>query len=367
MPADVSRPTLGVFANGLAEFESLFPVASALQADGRVRPLFFASRHMRRLEPRLPGLLADAGIQARFAFRPVLKHLFEPFLRPLDAAMVLTDPAIDVSGRARRARAMMDRDLPTVLLQHGVIQEGLNRLAAGVEPRFYSQLVLTFEDVSCAPEPVAGALKDRARTVGFVKRPPLPPAPPTRAFRAWRAGFDRVVLLCHSFRWAERYSERQVAQFYQMASDAAAASPGAGFVIRPHRGLPDPAHDAFDAAIEQDRANVVVSRHKNGPMAGCSMHDLLAAADAVVSTASTAILDAAYAGRTVAVYANDSDKFQDLADIRSAADLTAFLAAPEGAIAARDALLRRYGDFEGNLARAVEAVADFMASRRETG
>jgi hypothetical protein len=342
--------------NGLAEFETLYPLAQALSARERVTPHVFITSKMAQLDPRILPLLEATGgpvtIQSRFR----LKWLYHRLLNRIDAVLTLTDPAADQTGRARRSRAIMHKGLPTIFLQHGVLQDGLNRFKVRPAAPFYARLVLAFEPLDELAGRIPPAELAKIQPIGYLKKACIPLRPPSIEFNTWRARYRHIVLLCHSFRWKDRYEADEAEAFYQMVASSAASMPETGFIIRPHRGLGGAAYDHLDVGISAKHANVILSEAHSGLLAGLAMHDVLAVVDAAVSPGSTAILDAVYAGKQTGVYRNDSDKFQSLESITDAASLVAFVGSIGRPLTGEALLANHFGKVEDNIQNAAAMI-----------
>ena len=349
----MDKPRLLFFFNGLPEYEALFPIARRLLARGRVVPVCLSPSEVLRREPRLKPMIAESGLAVTQRPNRWIKLFPTHWLRKGDATITMADPALDTSPTRPRSRAIMALGLPAIFVQHGVIQTRLN-LAS--DPRgidYYATRLLTFED-PLVPEVLSEETRRNTRPVGFLKPPLFAPRPP----EAPLPRHDRAILFCHSFRWAGKYGEADVARFYDLVGRFARAHPGDLAIVRSHRGKSRALYKAHDAALSE-MPNVVFSHAHKGPLRGMSMTDVLGLADLCVSTISTAVLDSVYMDRPTAIYENDQPVFRDLPNIDGMKSLEAFVAAPESADIA--AVQAHYGEVTANIEAACDAIEEMMA------
>jgi len=350
----MAKPRLLFFFNGLPEYEALFTIACRLQARGRVTPVCFSPSEVLRREPRLRPLVAASGLDLTVRPSRWLKLFPKSWLRRGDCAITMVDPTMDNSSTRPRSLAMLDLDLPTIFVQHGVMQGKLN---LATDPRgidYRARLLLTFEDL-IIPEILSPETRARTVPVGFIKPLLFAPRPPKGAL--FQGG--RTILFCHSFRWAGRYGEEDVARFYDLVARFAAAHPNDRIIIRSHRGKVRALYEHHDRALA-DVGNVVFSHAYKGPLRGMSITDVLGLADMCVSTASTAVLDSVYMNRPTAIYENDQPVFRNLPDIDGMDALETFFAAPERADIA--GVQAHYGDVAANIEKACDAIEATMAA-----
>lgn len=347
-------PRLLFFFNGLPEYEALFTIACRLKSRGKVEPVCFTPFEVLRREPRLKPLVAASGLEMKVRPSRWLKLFPKRWLRQGDAAITMVDPTMDQSSTRPRSLAMLDLDLPTIFMQHGVMQGKLNLANDRRDIRYKSRLLLTFEDL-IIPEILSAETRENVRKVGFIKPVLFPPRSPVKPL----PHHDRAVLFCHSFRWAGRYGEEDVKRFYDLVAQFAKENPRSLAIIRSHRGKSRALYRAHDKALAKV-PNIVFSHAYKGPLRGMSITDVLGLADVCISTASTAILDSVYMNKPTAVYENDQPVFRNLPNIDGIGSLAAFLAHPEKADIA--GVQAHYGDVSENIDRACDAIEVVMES-----
>jgi hypothetical protein len=353
---------LGVFLNGLPDFEALYPTLDALARQPGVALHVFATTSLMRAEPRVRPRLADAGIVPTVRPNRLMKAApwYRRALREMDAALVLSDPLNDRTGHAPRSVAMATMGLPTVYLQHGVIQTDLTYRAHDRPVPFHSGLIVLFEPLDDRAAVFAPGVTDRMVVGGFCKSALLPHRRPSPSVMARLGRYRQRVLFCHSFRWDGRYSDAQVNGFYDMIDRFCRAHPDIAVIIRAHRGKRRGTHRDHDRRLARAAPNVFFSFQHAGALRGLTMTDAVALCDRVVSTASTALLDALYLDRPTAVYLNDSDKFASLPQVSDADSLAAF--AGLGWTGGMQAVIERYGDPGANAGRIAARIADHLAT-----
>lgn len=358
-----TRPKLGVFVNGIPDFENLYHLARRLKERKVVDLRVFATTGLLRLEPRTRALFAQARLDP--VIRPNRLMKWKPWYRralgDLDAVLSLGDPLNDQSNHGQRTAHMATINLPTIYLQHGVIQEDVTYRKHDRAVEFHSKLIFLFEALAENRAIFAPDVAERMEAGGFFKKPSLPPKPPATAFAAELARYRQRLLFCHSFRWAGRYSSADIDAFYAMIETFARSHPDVAIIIRAHRGKRRREYSEHDARLESAVGNVFFSYQHSGPMKGMMMSDAVAMADVVVSTASTALLDALYEGRPTGVYLNESEKFTGLPQVSDAIGLAA-LSASDFSGGMRD-IVERYGDVDANIERICNRIEQHLTQR----
>lgn len=355
------RRCVGAFLNGLPDFETLFPILARLATRPEVSLRVYATSSLIWGERRVRPCLAQAGISPIVRPNRLMKFAswYRRALDGLDAALVLSDPLNDRTGHGDRTRTMAELGLPTIYLQHGVIQTDLTFRAHDRPIDFHSDLIFLFEPLDGDAAVFTPGVTDRMEVGGFYKAASLPPKPPPAAIAARLSRYRKRVLFCHSFRWHGRYTDAQVDAFYGMVEAFCRANPDIAVIIRAHRGKRRGAYNAHDRRLRGRAPNVFFSFHHTGPFRGMSMTDAVALADCVVSTASTALLDALFLGRPTAVYLNDSPKFDALPQVGDAESLSDFV--EKGWTDGMQAVVERYGDPKVNAGQIAARIAEHLA------
>jgi hypothetical protein len=363
MTGNGMRPKLGVFVNGIPDFENLYHLLRRLKARDRVDLRVFSTTGLQRLEPRTRALFAQAQIHP--VIRPNRLMKWRPWYRRalggLDAALSLGDPLNDQSNHGHRTAHMAAIGLPTIYLQHGVIQEDVTYRKHDRAVDFRAELIFLFEALGENRAIFAPGVTDRMQVGGFFKKPSLQPKPPAAAFATELARYRQRLLFCHSFRWAGRYSGADIDAFYAMIETFARSHPDVAVIIRAHRGKRRSAYSDHDARLQSAVDNVYFSYQHFGPMKGMMMSDAIAVSDVVVSTASTALLDALYEGRPTGVYLNESEKFMGLPQVSDATSLAALSA--NGFSNCMQGVVARYGDVDVNIDGICDRIEEYLTQR----
>jgi hypothetical protein len=341
----------------MPDVEALLPLLDRVVARGRVEVDARLYGKLLSKYSRLPGALDGLDWRPSVDGKARMRLFYRGDLGRADGVVAITDPARDETATRRRSWAVLRSGTPSAFVQHGVLQTGVNFPGGGgLAPHSAERLLLWEEAV--APQ-VAG--DPRHRVTGFLKRRVLPPAPWHPEVAAWRRAHRDVVLMCHSFRWrGKRYGAEAVPDYFDMVEAVARARPGTGFLMRAHRAKAHPGYAAREAALAAELPNVIRCEEGRGPLAGATIEDAVDLADRVVSPTSTALLDAAYLGRPVAVLSDGVDLLSELPSVAAAEELEAFLdgTADDGA-----GLLRaRYGAVDENLDRAAGALEDWLGA-----
>lgn len=357
-------PVLLAYLNGMPDVESTYPVLARLHARGKVRVRAFVYSKLLRKETRLRAAFEAQGFLPQAASKIRMKLLYQRDIRAADAVLTIADPLWDTTTRKQRGGYMRKIGQTSIFLQHGAYQLGVNGpLTEGPMP-YYSQKLLFWEPLAENRALFAADVPERVEVVGFTKQNILPPPRWSAEVEAWRARYPRRVLVCQSFRWGNgRYSDEDIAQFYDLIDTVIARNPDLGIVIRSHRGKVRANHRAQDKALQARHPNVLFSHYYSGPLAKATIHDALDLCHAMVSPTSTTVLDCIYSGKPAAVFAENIAVFADLPQIDGPEAFEAFLRQIDSPGPEQAAILTRFGAFERNLDRAAEAIEATLARR----
>ena len=348
------QPRLGAFLNGLPDFENLFGLLRRLQERGRTDLRIWATSALLRAEPRAAKLLRDAGLPVRVRPNQLMKARpwYLRALADMDALISLGDPAIDTTSFRHRLRAAQDAGLPIAFLQHGVIQGNTTYSMSGHPLDYASRLILLFEETAADPPVFTPQTAARTEVCGFYKQAVFPPKPPPDRFRRTLESYRKGVLFCHSFRWTTRYDGSDIDGFYDLVEHFCQRHPDLAIIIRAHRGKSRASYSDHDRRLQRTVPNAFFCNQYSGPFRGMTMTDALHLSDALVSTASTALLDGIYMGKPTSVYLNDAPVFEGLQQITDARTLADFVEAPS--LQGQDRLRNHFGDPAKN----IEALCD---------
>jgi hypothetical protein len=346
------RANIGIFVNGSPEFETCFHIARRLKERGLVSPIIVSPNAFLRREERARLSLEQAGLTIYRRPNWYLKRRYQRIVADFDINLTLSDPLSDRTAYQDRNRYVRSRGVSQVFIQHGVVQGGLNCMfELGVH--FYADRVLLYEDLGDNEQHFPQESLDKMHVVGFVKKNSYGPAPVSTEVRRFLSKFTSSILVCHSFRWAGRYTEQDVLEAYKMIAGFCAENPETLVILRSHRGKIRKVHSATDRAY-RDLPNLVFAYDHHGMFRRWKMTDLLQIVDRVVSHPSTAVLDSIYLGKPIGILTErtESTWFQKLPQIETVAELAAFNEVSQFSDACFQDILRLYGDTTENIEKA---------------
>lgn len=304
------RPRLIVLVDLVQDIDVLLPVLLALRQAGGFRLDIRVSRWLKRESPRTPALLAQHGLPFRWLRRSRVVAGDEPSLR--GAAAVLTaaessHPA-HAAGHALALRARA-AGVPSYTLQHGLENIGLTGVDAAAGS-FASDVVFCWFPEAATPDELPQAVRTRLDHVGR-------PAPPGGWTPREAPAFDLAVY--ENLHW-DRYCDADRAAFLA-GLRAVAARPELKIVLRPH-----PA-GAWGESLGLEFACFANMTLIGGAEARRSLGSLTQSpglAARVITTPSTVALDAALAGRPVALAADGGTLYTPLKVVNSPSDWLEF-------------------------------------------
>jgi hypothetical protein len=305
-----ARPRLLVLVDLVQDIDVVLPVLLAIRDSGSFRLDVAVSRWLERESPRTGALLQRQGFSFRWLRRSRIIAGVEPSLRGVSAVLTASESShpAHAAGHAL-ALAARAKGVPSYTLQHGLENIGLT----GVEARaggFASDVVFCW----FPPEGTAPDLPPETRArLDHVGRPAPPggwiaPEPPV---------FDLAVY--ENLHW-DRYGEADREAFLA-GLRAVAARPELRIVLRPH-----PA-GAWGERLGLEFAYFANMTLVGGAEARRSLGNLTQSpglAARVITTPSTIALDAALAGRPVALAADGGSLYRPLKVLASPPDWVEF-------------------------------------------
>ncbi len=350
--------TLGVFIFGVPEFETLFHLLKRLNERGELDLKLILPSSLCRIEPRVPLLLNEAQLPYKVLPSKVIKYFYWGCFRGLDGVLGISDPFIDYRrAHKRRNRYIVKLNLPSIYFQHGVVQAGLNRgdtLNWGVQREktdFYSIKAFLMEYPAHTQQQFfTDSALARIEISGFIKKPCFAPKSPPSSVVAQLSKYDVRLLICHSLRSSD-FTKKEIEPFYSMIENFAIDNPQIGIIVRPHRGKRRKRYETYDRKLKNKCSNVHFMYHHHGPLKRLSITDALSISDIMISTPSTAILDAVYMGIPVAVCLNYHAIFESLPQITDARSIKNFVIDARDNQEGSNLLISRYGILDENIER----------------
>jgi hypothetical protein len=315
-----SRPRrLIVFADLMQDADFCQPIVREALRDERLLVDVVVTRWLADQSPSATAVFRELGVEPQLVEREAVVAGKAPDLTRCDA--LLTPVATNLNAH-RRAHVLVERararGIPTFSLQHGLENVGLTYFD---ESNPETVLISTDHIFTWAPpdfEPAGPAeLKRKFVHVGIAKagaaslgRAPLP------------SGRGPVVAVFENLHW-HRYSEAFRERFTADLIAAATSLASRLFVLKPHHG----GRWASRAGLSGLPSNVLLIDPKDPRWERFTAPAIIADAEAVITTPSTVALDAALAGRPVAVAGYDLDLplYEPMPVLRRTEDWMAFL------------------------------------------
>lgn len=278
-----------------------------------------------------PAFLAREGIRAffeEFGQAPfVIPDASPEHLKPLEGVRALVTGSETTLKPHRAAHdltlALKSRGVRAYTLQHGFENVGLTYFDAvqGTEVRFAADAIFTWGRTDRLPPMTPDENRAKARAAGrprFRNRPSEP---------AWPIAPETVdVAIFENLHW-HRFDDTYRHRVLDEIDRICAAHPDWRFLLKPHpqgRWLTQRFKGEKPSA-----ANLIIADPALPEWSGVTGHAVIARASRVLTTPSTIALDAAQAGKPVAVfrYGLSLPLYRRLAILETADDLDAFLAA----------------------------------------
>lgn len=303
-----SRTRLLVYVDLVQDIDVLLPVLVRARRQPGLSLRVVVARWLLDAAPRVPLLLQQHGLSWRTVSRRRVIEGRGPSLLGVRGLLTASesDQEAHKAGYALGSRAR-DRGLATFTLQHGI-----DSLAPPEAPDidFASEVILSWFTTEGVPDAVRPHVRKRLASVG---RPVLPSA----------AGDDRYDVGLFENLHAARYTEEQVRDFRLRAVALIDQRPDLTFCIRPHPAGPG---DGWSALGVDRRPHVTLMSPAESVRDTRSGAAVVAGARRVITTPSTVALDAALAGRPVALAFVGGPLYSGLRVLQTEADWLDFVA-----------------------------------------
>ena len=276
--------------------------------------------------------------------------------------LVIQDPLRD-GKNPRRRRYIIESNFTTIHLGHSVVPDDYieRRILKGSELlEFHSSLIFEYENLAESGSIYSAETLAKMQRSGILKKFHI--TPEASKYADILAPFHKTVLFAHEFRTRKRFSNTQMSEYFQMVKIFASENPNIALIMRPHRGRVKEWHKRFDDEMRQKFSNVFFSNQKNGLFKGALVNDLLKNSHALVSTPSTAVVDACYMNVPVAVALNDDKKYNDLPQVNDVGSLKKFVNNTDAYNDSFARIRNHYGNIESNIERTCERIESFVSN-----
>ena len=354
------KRTIGAFITGNSEFETFHGILDQLNQRGILDIRIFAYWHFLRHQPHCKEFFQNAGLQVNIWPKRIYKLFPKPWFNNFDALLVILDPNGATAKSPRWYQYVRTINFPTIYIQHGVLQRGVNNPDNPLNPplEFNSKLIFFFEELTDNRSMFSDDALTSIHRSGFIKKPHV--TPEASKYAGILAKFQKKILFAHPFRTKDLYSSVEISNYFRMVKAFAMEHSETAIIIRPHRGRPKKWHAKFDTQLKQVCPNVFFANQRSGLLKGAMMDDLLAVTDVLVSAPSTAILDALYMNIPVAVTMNDSDYFKPLPEVNDFSSLHQYFSNPNAYQNSYDEFRRRFGNLDDNIEKTCEKIESYV-------
>lgn len=334
------RPTLLVQFDLGQDLDVLLPIIEACLDRGVLNVRAVVTHWLKEESPRVVERLHALGLPYETVARKAARAGEGASLAGVDAVLTATESTLRAhkAGHALARRAH-DAGIPTFTIQHGFENSGISYRddEHGDDVVFASDTVFVWCPLAAVPDWVRPETRAKLIAVGSPKPTPPPSLTvPLPADDRWRYRIG-VFENLHWHRYDDSYREAFVADLLGMAR----SFPDVLFMVKPHhagRWL------IKSGALPAGLANLLLIDPTEPRWHAFTAPVLINALDSVITTPSTVAVDAARAGRRVAVvgYRLDLPVYAPLPILRGTSDWAAFVAVTgDGNIDRNEAFLAR--------------------------
>jgi len=352
------KKRLLALVDGNSQRETLVPLLGVLSQRGRIEV-----RTVTRVKPRVRSIKAALEIY-RKGIAPALRigaidgRALHRELDATDAALVISDPLQDLSKNAARSSLIRELGVPTIFVQHGMIQQGVNVPHVFGHAKYHSARLLLWQLGAQESETLSPCALQRAACVGFIKEPRENIERPCAALRRWASSHVERILIClPPMTEYQSADDATVDRTFQILEALLEHSPRIGVLVRTHRNQHVPAYE--ERLRRLALGFPALARTAPRPRsAGLSLGASLDLCSIALAPPSTIILDAAYSGLAVGLLLDSCRVLPEVPCIDGAAAVMALANSRQAFFDASSHVRRRYGDLQANLQHAAEVVED---------
>lgn len=329
------HPTLLVQIDLGQDLDVLLPIIQANRERASLDLRVVVTHWLEKESPRVVERLRALGVPFETVQRKAARSGGGASLEGVDAVLTAAESTLSAhkAGRslARRARAA---GIPSFTLQHGFENVGISYLDEehGADVVFESDVVFCWCSLAALPGWVRPETRDKLVPVGSPKPTPLPSATMTLPEAD---GWHRRIGVFENLHW-HRYDEEYRERFVEDLVNTSRRVPDTLFLVKPHhagRWL------TKNQVLPSDVPNLLLIDPADERWHAFTAPVLINSLDGVITTPSTVALDAARAGRAVAVVGQELvlPIYEPLPILRGSSDWSAFARSLDN----RDAALAR--------------------------
>jgi hypothetical protein len=311
MPAFRRRPTVLVFIDLVQDIDVMAPLLEAMRADGRLGLRIQVSRWLERESPRTAAVLSRLGLGFGYVRRRDVIEGRAPSLRGVFAVLSASESSHPAHAAAHAlARRAAAAGIRTYALQHGFENAGL----FGVEAEtvsFASDAVFCWFPAMAAD---AGVAEQTLAKLVHVGRPQLPDRGPNST-----AAYDLGVF--ENLHW-DRYADAERDAFRAGLLSVASTFPKMRILLRSHPAGAWAERELGHELAQFDNITRIGGDEARRRLDGGA--EVLRGLARVITTPSTIALDAAQAGRPVALAVSGGDAYAPLPVLNGPRDWIAF-------------------------------------------
>jgi hypothetical protein len=352
------RQRLLALVDGNSQRETLLPLLGVLCQRGRIEV-----RAVTRIRPRLRSIQAALevrrkGVTAALRVSAIGSKALRRELDAVDAVLVISDPMLDLSKEPERSSLIREREVPTLFVQHGMVQSGVNVPHPFGHAEYHSAKLLLWQLGARESQILSPDALQRSVRVGFLKESRGISGRPPAALRRWAAAHAERLLFClPPMTEYQSSNEATVARIFQILEALLEQSPRVGVLVRCHRNQHVPAYEERLRRLARRFPGLALSAPRPGA-AGLSLETSLDLCSIVLAPPSTMILDAAYRGLAVGLLLDSECMLPEVPVIKGPAAVTGLKGSRQPFLDAASDVRRRYGDLKANLERAAEVIED---------
>ena len=352
---------MGAFFTGDAEFQTFHGILARLKQRGHLNLRTYAYSRFLRQQPHCKEFFHHADIRPTILLKRIFEWFPKRWLKEIDALLVIQDPLRDRKN-PRRCKYITESNFTTIYLAHAVIPNDYIQRRILDRPElveFHSSLIFEYEKLPESRLIYSAETLAKIRQSGIIKKFHI--TPEASKYADILAKFPKTILFTHEFRTKGRFSSTQMLEYFQMVKIFARENPSIALILRPHRGRAKEWHKKLDTELQQKCSNVFFANHNSGLFKGALVNDLLKNSHALVSTSSTAIVDACYMDVPVAVTLNDDKQYNALPQVNDIDSLRQFIGNPDAYNDIYAKFRSHYGDIDVNIERTCEQIEHFVS------